>query len=216
MFDFMVYEGFHTASRLPGSHFQCSALHLSSLSSVWVGEEKKTENEIHNVFLIFCKNAEVKQTSLIDLSVFFLGICNCIIWSILPKEKTESFSLSLADNFLSGSHTFFSFLFLSTHLHRRTHFFFFAYDLASLLWETDFCTLQVTVILLTWAVWENLSEITSSLRHLSKVFSDDKNIFIFYCHIFIIQYTSWRKETLSYGTSSQRGKQATLAHMTSL
>lgn len=79
MFDFMVCEGFHTASRLRGSDFQGSVLHLSSLSSVWVGEEKKTENEIHNVLLIFCKNAEVKQTSLIDLSVLFLGICNYII-----------------------------------------------------------------------------------------------------------------------------------------
>lgn len=86
MFDFMVCEGFHTASSLPGSDFQCSALHLSYPSSVWVGEEKKTENEIHNVPLIFCKNAEVKQTSLIDLSVIFFGIL-----SSLPKEKTVVF-----------------------------------------------------------------------------------------------------------------------------
>lgn len=132
MFDFMACEGFHTASRLPGSDFQCSALHLSYLSSVWVGEEKKTENEIHNVPLIFCKNAEVKQTSLIDLSVFFLGTCSYTIWSILSKEKTESFSLSLADNFLSGSHTFFFYLFLSTHLHRRTWFFCLWLSIASL------------------------------------------------------------------------------------
>lgn len=194
MLDFMVREEFHTASRLPGSDFQCSALHQSHLSSVWRGEEKKTEDEIHNVPLIFCKNAEVKQTSLIDLSVFFLGICSYTIWSI-PWVLLTIFSVVPTHSFSIYSFSIYFSLLIYTEEHD-----FSAYDLASLLWETGFCTLQVMVILLPWAVWGNISEITPSLCPLSKAFSDDKNSF--YCHILIIQYTSWRKDTLSYGTSS--------------
>lgn len=65
MFAFTVCKGLHAALHVAGVLFLVFCYSLEYLNSIWVGEEKGTENKVPNVVLIFRGNAELKQALLI-------------------------------------------------------------------------------------------------------------------------------------------------------
>lgn len=63
------------------SNFHCAKVLLCQISQSGVGgwAREKSENKNQNKLLIFSGNEEVKHMSLMDLNIYFPGICNYVI-----------------------------------------------------------------------------------------------------------------------------------------